>query len=1057
MKSDFLKALFITGLALIFALIVLIIVGQRIISIEAQEIPPIVITEIMYDLDGSDTNREWVEIYNRGNQAVEIIGGSVANSWRFNDGSNHTLTLVQGDLTLQPQEAAIIASDAATFLTEHPAFSGTVIDTVMSLNNAGDIAALSADAGQTFFTQVNYSSSWGGAGNGKTLEKIDLAGDDGQNNWQESNPAGGTPGAISQSQPPVINPPAENHPPVAEAGANQTALVNQPVNFNGSSSGDPDGDMLTYAWHLGDGNLIQGESVSHAYATAGTYFVILEVSDGVLSATDTLEIFIQDNQPAPTSTNPIPEPEINPEPAGNHAPMAEAGEDRQALINQTVNFDGSNSFDPDNNQLTYLWDFGDGQVASGTAVNHQYVLANTYTVILTVSDGELSDQDSILVEVVNNVPVSGPSAGASGSPVVAPPVYSDKIIINEILPNPKGSDEEAEFIELYNAGYASVDLAGWQLQDNSSRVYTIVESDFSSTAISPGGYFVINRKISNISLNNTGGDKVILYQPNGNQLQVVEYSSSALEGKAYARKSNNEWAWTLEITSGQENVFAVNLPPQASISVKSTRFFVDEPIDFDGSLSKDPDAGQLSYLWEFGDQTTADETKESHVFETAGVYNVVLTVKDQGNLTDSTTKKITITAPAASQSVSADLLTEVADYSVFINTPNVIISEFLPNPAGSDEQEWIELYNNSSAKVDLSALMIDDAEGGSEPLTLKDYFIEPLSYLLINRADSKIALNNSADSVRLLSIGGQLIQEISYSGAKEGKSYGFNRLLNSWFWVDTPTPGLENQLMFGNNLQVAGLYSEEPFQQEYSIAEIKDLDKGTKVNVQGVVTAAPGILGKRVFYLAGVDWENKICLAAAGLEIYSSTLELPLLAQGDVVEFSGKVSEVQGKKRINLQKDSQINVLDHWELPAPEVLAIGDITDDLLGALISVTGVFLEKKSSTYYLDDGSGEIAVYFKTSANIKKPEIKSGELMSATGILDLTAAGWRLLPRSSADVQWGKVLGQSAPADEVINMENAARPKTAGKYLLFGGGGVLVLLATILLKSFIQHHFL
>jgi PKD repeat protein len=53
----------------------------------------------------------------------------------------------------------------------------------------------------------------------------------------------------------------------------------------------------------------------------------------------------------------------------------------------TVNFTGSNSYDPDGGALTYSWNFGDGSPAS-TAANpsHVYNAAGNYTATLTVTD-----------------------------------------------------------------------------------------------------------------------------------------------------------------------------------------------------------------------------------------------------------------------------------------------------------------------------------------------------------------------------------------------------------------------------------------------------------------------------------------------------------------------------------------------------------------------------------------------------------------------------------------------------------------------------------------------
>ncbi|MEM6630146.1 MAG: PKD domain-containing protein [Bacteroidota bacterium] len=57
-----------------------------------------------------------------------------------------------------------------------------------------------------------------------------------------------------------------------------------------------------------------------------------------------------------------------------------------------VNFNASASSDPEGDPLTYVWDFGDGNTASGENVSHTYSNAGSYTAILYVNDGQLSDQ-----------------------------------------------------------------------------------------------------------------------------------------------------------------------------------------------------------------------------------------------------------------------------------------------------------------------------------------------------------------------------------------------------------------------------------------------------------------------------------------------------------------------------------------------------------------------------------------------------------------------------------------------------------------------------------------
>lgn len=171
----------------------------------------IVINEIMYDLPGTDTDREWIEIYNKGTNAVDLI------NWRFQEGgTKHILNSYQGGLILSPSGYAIIVDSASGFLGDHPGFSGIIIDSSFSLSNAGESLVLleSVDA-TTYVDEVSYQSSWGGAGNSGSLERKDVAGaSNDSSNWQESvvggssgfaNSAGATP-TPSPTPAPTLSP-----------------------------------------------------------------------------------------------------------------------------------------------------------------------------------------------------------------------------------------------------------------------------------------------------------------------------------------------------------------------------------------------------------------------------------------------------------------------------------------------------------------------------------------------------------------------------------------------------------------------------------------------------------------------------------------------------------------------------------------------------------------------------------------------------------------------------------------------------------------------------------
>lgn len=70
-----------------------------------------------------------------------------------------------------------------------------------------------------------------------------------------------------------------------------------------------------------------------------------------------------------------------------------------------VTFDASDSSDPDNDSLTYLWDFGDGETSTSVVVTKNFAQAGTFSVSLTVNDGQLDSLPVVTTITANEAPV----------------------------------------------------------------------------------------------------------------------------------------------------------------------------------------------------------------------------------------------------------------------------------------------------------------------------------------------------------------------------------------------------------------------------------------------------------------------------------------------------------------------------------------------------------------------------------------------------------------------------------------------------------------------------
>ena len=86
----------------------------------------------------------------------------------------------------------------------------------------------------------------------------------------------------------------------------------------------------------------------------------------------------------------------------------------------------------------------------------------------------------------------------------------------------------------------------------------------------------------------------------------------------------------------------VNGPPVAVIATPSC---TDLVCSFDGSGSTDPEAGVLTYAWDFGDGGSSTVARPSHTFASQGSKTVTLTVTDDRSATSTATVTVDVTAP----------------------------------------------------------------------------------------------------------------------------------------------------------------------------------------------------------------------------------------------------------------------------------------------------------------------------------------------------------------------------------------------------------------------------
>ncbi len=207
-----------------------------------------------------------------------------------------------------------------------------------------------------------------------------------------------------------------NHPPVPDAGGDQTVNEFALVTLDATASFDPDSDPLTFEWMQLSGEPVTLIDALEPKAT----FVAPEVTTGQI----VLEfgIFVFDGIDTDLAIATIIVENVN------HPPLADAGDTQAVDEGSAVILDGSLSSDPDADPLSFTWTQLSGpmvalnltdpvrpsfiapQVASGT---------ETLQFQLIVDDGDLESDPSIVAIGVRDV-IAPPLCGLAEARIVKP-------------------------------------------------------------------------------------------------------------------------------------------------------------------------------------------------------------------------------------------------------------------------------------------------------------------------------------------------------------------------------------------------------------------------------------------------------------------------------------------------------------------------------------------------------------------------------------------------------------------------------------------------------------
>ena len=94
-----------------------------------------------------------------------------------------------------------------------------------------------------------------------------------------------------------------------------------------------------------------------------------------------------------------------------------------------------------------------------------------------------------------------------------------------------------------------------------------------------------------------------------------------------------------------------------------------------------------------------------------------------------------------------------------------------------------------------------------------------------------------------------------------------------------------------------------------------------------------------------------------------------------------------------------------------EPATVADLTPESVGSFVSLSGTVVKSSGKLVTLDDGTGEVVVWFPSSGVVPKPTLKQGQQLAVVGVVRLASDGSvRVMPRDAAEVSTANASGES-----------------------------------------------
>ncbi|MEA3477702.1 MAG: PKD domain-containing protein [Bacteroidota bacterium] len=439
----------------------------------------------------------------------------------------------------------------------------------------------------------------------------------------------------------ISHPVKVNNPPTADFSFNETTCSNDTVYFTDYSS-TPNGSILQWEWDLGDGTVItiqypDDPDITYVYPMGGSYTVTLTVLDSDGCSHSFSRVIEIESSPIADFNNP------------------------PACDGSAVEFTDLSSINGGSPIITWYWEFGDPTSGNNTSTqpNPAHIFSSNGIYYVTLVVNNIVNCSDTIVKIVE----------VNGLPEVDFVISSDTTCINEEVEFTSLSPDALTYWWDFGDGGSSVQMDPVHVYQTIPGTYlvslTVIDyngcentvshiiivdpppfADFSNSTLSCTGIPILFTDESNVSSGyltqwhwyfGDGTDTVVYYPDDPNVYHSYDtagnYTASLIVNSSFG--CSDSIGRDIIVTQGPVSLFDYSDNSCEGANIE----FYDLSYAFGGTIT--------FWQWDFDDPSsgannTSNLQNPTHMFGSAGTYNVTLQATMNGGCYGISSQEVTI-------------------------------------------------------------------------------------------------------------------------------------------------------------------------------------------------------------------------------------------------------------------------------------------------------------------------------------------------------------------------------------------------------------------------------